>query len=888
MECEPWRMSQVRFTLNGQPWQGSVDPEESLLHVLRDRAHCCSPKDGCSPQGQCGCCLALVDGRAITTCAIPASKAEGKSVITLEGLSEELRATYAACFEAAAGLQCGFCIPGIVLRAHHLLEKNPNPSEAEVIKALDGHLCRCTGYVKIQEAIRLMARARRGEWSPTPSPVHGRVGEPLSRYQAVATTLGARAYVDDVQLPGMLYGALVFSPHARARLLSIDVTEASACAGVVRVATAQDVPGERYYGLLIADWPGLVAPGEEVRCVGDVVAVVAAESRQQARAAAARVQVQYEVLPPLVDAEEALRPESPVVNPNNPKGHNLLSRSRIQRGEVEAALAASAHQVEGFWETQRIEHLFLEPESAVAIPQGKGLKLLTQGQGIFDDRRQVASFLGIPEESVEVELLPNGGAFGGKEDMSVQAQAALLAHLTGRPVKLTLTREESVRLHPKRHPIRMHYRVGCDAQGHLTAVWASMVGDSGAYASVGAKVLERAAGHACGPYRVPNVDIEAVAVYTNNPPCGAMRGFGVNQAAFAMEGCLDLLAAKAGLDGWTIRRRNALEAGDCVTTGQVLTEGVGLIATLEAVKERYFEARTRGQAIGIACGLKNTGIGNGVAEWGKARLVVEADQTVSIYIGYTEMGQGLLTVAIQFAVEGSGLPASVFRPKVDSTFALGCGQTTGSRATFFVGKSVLSAAHKLGQALADGKSLEELSGQVFSADILVDDTTALYDKSRPPKTHSAYSFATQLCLLDGQGKVEKLVAAHDVGRVVNPLLCEGQLEGSLHMGLGYALSEELPCLEGMPVTSKLREIGALRAQDMPEVEVLLLEVPSAEGPMGAKGVGEIGLVPTAAAVAGALFAFDGQTRYRLPMKDSPAGRVLSVGRIRNQDREHWR
>ncbi|MBS2034737.1 selenium-dependent xanthine dehydrogenase [bacterium] len=882
-------MSNLNFTLNGKPCQLDVDVSETLLHALRDRTGTCSVKDGCSPQGQCGCCLAMVDGRAITICSLPATKAEGKSVVTLEGIDPELRKLYGACFAEAAGLQCGFCIPGIVMRAHHLFEKSPDPQPDEIIKALDGHLCRCTGYKKIQDAIALMARARRGEWQPNGKPVSGKVGESLVRFQAEETAIGLRPYVDDVQLEGMLYGAVVLSPHPRAKVLSIDTSVAEAMPGVVRVATYRDVPGNRYYGLLFADWPGLVAEGEEVRYVGDVVAVVAAESRFKAREAAKAVQVEYQVLTPVLDPEYGMLPEAPVVNPNNPKGHNLLSRSHISRGDVEAAFAQAAHVVEGKWQTQRIEHLFLEPESCVAIPleNNTRLKMFTQGQGIFDDRRQTASFLAMKEEDIDIELMPNGGAFGGKEDMSVQSQAALLARLTGRPVKLTLSRDESVRMHPKRHPLWMEYKVGCDAEGKLLAVKARIVGDSGAYASVGGKVLERAAGHSCGPYVVPNVEVEAFAVYTNNPPCGAMRGFGVNQSAFAMEGCLDQLATRVGIDGWTIRRRNALENGQAVTTGQVLKEGVGLIETLEAVKGRYFDALKAGKKIGIACGLKNTGIGNGVEEWGKARLVVEEDLTVSIHIGYTEMGQGLLTIATQFAVQMTDLPAHVFHPKVDSKFQLGSGQTTGSRATFFVGKAVMSAAEKLGAALKSGKKLEELRGEVFAADVLVNDTTALYDKSRPPKTHSAYSFATQLCILDDEGRVTDLIAAHDVGRVVNPLLCEGQLEGSLHMGLGYALSEELPCVEGMPVSTKLRDIGVLRAQDMPNTEVILLEVPSAEGPMGAKGVGEIGLVPTAAAVASALYAFDGQTRYRLPMKESPAGKAMSVGRMRG-DRNSWR
>jgi CO/xanthine dehydrogenase Mo-binding subunit len=415
---------------------------------------------------------------------------------------------------------------------------------------------------------------------------------------------------------------------------------------------------------------------------------------------------------------------------------------------------------------------------------------------------------------------------------------------------------------------------------------ARMIGDSGAYASVGGKVLERAAGHACGPYRVGAVDVEALAVYTNNPPCGAMRGFGVPQAAFAIEGCVDLLAKKVGLDGWEIRSRNVVGVGDAVTTGQVLEKSVGIRKTLDAVKQAYYAARREGNAVGIACGLKNSGIGNGVAEWGKCRLVVEADGTVTLYNGYTEMGQGLSTVLVQFAVEVTGLAASVFHPKVDSTFALGCGQTTGSRATLFGGRAVSSAAAKLRADLDAGLGLRDLVGRIYAADEVVDDTTALGADVAKIKTHTSYGFATQVVILDAKGRVERVVAAHDVGRVVNPVLCRGQVEGSIHMGLGYALTEELPCENGMPVTSSLREIGVLRARDMPTTEVILVEEPEPEGPFGAKGVGEIGLVPTAAAVAGALEAFDGIRRTTLPMKDSPAARAMSVGHIR-RPRGDW-
>ncbi len=864
----------IEFVLNGTRHRVEARPDEWFIETLRERCGITSLKDGCSPQGQCGCCVVLVDGVPKTTCAMPARVANGKTIITLDGLPAAERKQIADCFTAVAGLQCGFCIPGIAIRAKALTDRDPAPTRETIARSLDVHLCRCTGYVKIIDAIELIAAAKRG--APVPAAcTDGQVGQSLSRIGAAQTVLGDRPFVDDLSVPGMLHGALALSPHPRARVLRIDTTRARALPGVRAVATAADVPGERWNGLLINDWPGFVAEGEEVRCVGDVLAAVAAVDRHTAREAAKLVEVSYEVLPPVLDPQRALQADAPRVNPVH---ENLLERSVLKRGAVEAALAASAHVVSGTWTTQRIEHLFLEPESALAEPRPDGtLHLRSQGQGIFDDRRQVARFLGLSEQRVFVELVPNGGAFGGREDMSVQAQTALLAHLTGAPVKLTLSREESIRIHPKRHPITMHYTVGSDAEGRLTAVKAHMIGDSGAYASVGGKVLERAAGHACGPYRVPNVEVESLAVYTNNPPCGAMRGFGANQAHFAMEACLDLLAQKAGLDRWEIRWRNALSVGDTFATGQVMEKSVGIRKTLEAVKPHYEAALREGRAVGIACGIKNSGIGNGVEEWGKARLVVEPDGSVSLYNGYTEMGQGLLTVLVQFAVEATGLPASIFVPKVDTTFDLQCGQTTGSRATLFGGRAVLAAGAKLKTDLDAGHSLAALAGRVYAGDIVIRDTTELGAPVVKIKTHTTFGYATQVVILDAAGRVERVVAAHDAGRVVNPALCAGQIEGAVHMGLGYALTEELRCENGMPVTFKLKELGVLRARDMPVVEVILVEEPEPEGPMGAKGVGEIGLVPTAAAVASALEAFDGIRRTTLPMKDSPAARAMSVG-----------
>ncbi|MBE0529755.1 MAG: selenium-dependent xanthine dehydrogenase [Rhodospirillales bacterium] len=878
-------METITLLLNGKDRQVDVGPRQSLLEVLRETCKIKSLKDACAPQGQCGCCLALIDGKPRKTCTIPARAAKGKSVITLEGVSEAERKLYADAFQAAAGLQCGFCTPGLVLRIKHLTDQDTKMSRDEIAQVLDGHLCRCTGYVKIIDAVEMIHDAKHGGALPKPID-DGGVGARVKRYQGAELTLGTRPFVADIDVPGLLYACVVLSPHARARVRRIDTSKAKALPGVATIATAKDVPGDRWVGLIFRDWPVFVAEGEEARCVGDVVAAIAAETPAIARQAAALVEVDYEPLTPVLDPVDALRSGAPQVNPRHV---NQLSDTHIDRGDVDAALAASAHIVSGTWQTQRIEHLFLETETALAVPLPDGrLHLYSQGQGIFDDRQQVASVLGEPEEKLFVELVPNGGAFGGKEDMSIQAQTALLARMTGRPVRLSLNREESIRMHPKRHPITMRYTVGCDTEGRLTAAKIDLLGDSGAYASVGDKVLERAAGHACGPYRIPAIQIHSVATYTNNPPCGAMRGFGVNQTNFAIEGCLDGLAAKVGLDGWEMRWRNIVHIGDVFSSGQILEKSVGIGKTLEAVKDAYYAARAEGQAVGIACAVKNSGIGNGALETGKCRLEVEADGTVSLFIGFTEMGQGLLTIMTQCAAEVTGLPSSCFRPKVNSRFEVGVGQTTGSRATLLAGRATAEAAKKLRADLDKGLTLDKLVGTVYAGDILIDDTTAPGQmKNGKIKTHTAFGWATHVAILDAAGRVDRIVAAHDVGRAINPQQCEAQIEGAVHMGLGYALTEELPCKDGMPVTFNLREIGVLRASDMPKVDVILVEDPEPEGPFGAKGVGEIGLVPTAGAVAGALEAFDGIRRTRLPMKDSPAAKALNVGRIPDDDRDQW-
>ena len=838
----------MELTLNGKPLSVEVEEGETLLDLLRAQG-IRSVKDGCAPEGSCGACTVIVDGHAAVSCAQKATRLEGKSVVTQEGLPPEDRELWAKAFVAAGASQCGYCSPGIVMKAETLLAKNPDPSREEIAHALLGNLCRCTGYVKIVDAVLLAARARRGE--PLPAlDASGRVGARAARYEGPELALGDTRFVADMDVPGMLHGALRFSDHPRARVVRIDTSTAEAVAGVAAVLTAKDVAGDRTQGALTKDWRQLVAEGEETAYVGDVLAVVAAETRAIAREAAKLVEVEYEVLDPVVDPfDERAR---------------VLSVSTVHRGDVDAALAGAAHVVTDTFRTQFIEHAFLEPEASLARPEGyAGIRVYSQGQGIWDDRRQIASFLGVPDEWVRVTHVPTGGAFGAKEDLGVQSHAALLATHTMRPVLVVLSRKESLRFHSKRHAMWLEYTAGCDEHGHLLAIRARIVGDTGAYASVGDKVLERAAGHACGAYRVPNVDVEAKAVYTNNPPCGAMRGFGVNQSNFAVEGVLDQLAEKIGVDGWEIRWRNALEAGDRTGTGQRLGPGVGLKQTLLAVRDAYRGARFAG----IACGLKNTGIGNGVTEYGRAVLRPEEDGTVTLFHSWTEMGQGVHTVLRQIACEELGLPPDRIRVRVDTVRDLETGQTTASRSTVLGGNAVLDAASQLKEALR-GRPVAVLAGREFRGDYVVDWTTP--NDAEDPVTHIAYAWATQVAILDDEGRLVKMVAAHDVGRAINPLLVEGQIEGGLHMGLGQALSEEFVVEGGVPQNETLKSLHIVPPTGMPEVECILVEEPQPEGPFGAKGVGEAALVPTAAAVAGALHAFDGIRRTRLPMKDSPA------------------
>ncbi|MEO8162820.1 MAG: molybdopterin cofactor-binding domain-containing protein, partial [Ilumatobacteraceae bacterium] len=627
----------VSFQLNGQPVTVRSD-HPHLLAALREELDVTSPKDGCSPTGQCGCCTVLVDGKAIVSCQQPLTKIAGASIVTLEGLPAEERMRYADAFAACGGLQCGFCIPGIIVRAKAQIDKKGSALKREdMARHLGAHLCRCTGYVKILDAIEMIARDEKPVLVAT-----GGIGSRSRKYEASELALGDRGYIDDIRMNGLLHAALHFTAHARADIIAIDTSAAASCEGVTAVYTAADIPGELMVGIIHKDWPVMIPIGGRTSYAGDVLAVIVADTRQHARDAANLIAVDYRPLAPITDPAIAIASDDPESIAVWQTTTNILSTSAYSRGDVEAAFSSSAHVVTEIFQTQRVEHAFLEPESSLAVPSVAGARrtihVYSGGQGIWDDRNDIARVLNIANEDVTVELITNGGAFGGKEDMSNQAHAALAAWLLDKPVKCTLSREESLLMHAKRHPIRMEYTASCDDKGSLTGLKVRAVGDSGPYASVGMKVLERMAGHAGGPYFLPNIDVIAIAARTNNPVCGAFRGFGANQAQFAMEGILDRLAEKVGISGFEIRIRNVVKPGMLWGPGQVMDDGcLGAMACLEQIKPIYDDARTAGKAIGLGFGLKNSGLGNGFKEITKAVVRFEHNGDIEVRHGWTEM-----------------------------------------------------------------------------------------------------------------------------------------------------------------------------------------------------------------------------------------------------------
>jgi xanthine dehydrogenase molybdenum-binding subunit len=915
-------MPRIRFTLNGKETVASYEPGMHLLELLREECGIVSAKNGCAPEGACGCCLVLIDGTPALSCLRRPEQTEGREIVTLEGLPEDVRKRMSEAFVLEGGVQCGFCIPGIVVRASTLVQQGKTGDRAVIAKALDGHLCRCTGYGRILDAIQTAGEAascggrvtrtepRRHSFfgeelglsrNPAFSNGHGNgngtghgVGRSVLRLGGAEQTLGDKQFVDDLRVPDMLHGAMVLTEHPRARILKIHTDQAAAMPGVVRVFTAADVPGFRGQGLNDPDQPIFVAEGELTCCVADFLAMVVADTQFHARQAAAKVRIDYEVLEPLTDPFEALEPGAPLVHSADtfaPRPSNILQpTTAFARGDVDAALSTAAHVIEATFQTQPIDIAFLEPEACLAIPQGNGVRVITDSQGSVYDHQQIAKILKLDPKDVEIALLPSGGAFGAKEELSVQGQTAMAAVLLGRPVKTVLTREQSTQHHVKRHAMTMKLTVGADADGRLLALRSRIVADAGGYHTTSAKCALRAACHSCGVYRIPNVDVEAKAVYTNNPNAGAMRGFGSNQAQFAMEGVMDMLAEKVGVDGWDIRERNILNPGDKLGTGQVMRQSVrGIRETLNAVKDVYKSAKYKG----IGCGIKSTGLGNGTTEGGYIKIRVVEGGRLEILNGYTEMGQGIYTATMQAVCEETHLPPDIMSVSWDKELGEKCGETWASRGTTLSCAAAQQAARKLAadmesvpitieprEAAHDQASrmrqLQHLVGREYTGEYVCNFTTrpGTPEAVLNPTTHLTFSYAAQVVILDEQGKLQRVVVANDVGRAINPRLCAEQMEGGVHMGLGYALSEDFTSTKGVPDSLGLRNMGIVPARHMPDVDVILIEVPDEVGGYGAKGVGEIGCVATAGAVAGALHSYDGIRRVKLPMEDAPAAAPL--------------
>ena len=879
--------------------EATYEPGMHLLEVLREECGIVSAKNGCAPEGTCGCCLVLIDGRPALSCLRKPEQMERHDVVTLEGLPEETRRVLGEAFVLEGGVQCGFCIPGIVVRAASLIQQGKTDDRSAIAKALDGHLCRCTGYGRIIDAIQTAGEAcKNGGRLPRQEPRrhfffgeefglgrhpafvegtsargngHG-IGQSVPRLGGLAQTLGEKPFVDDMRVPGMLHGAMVATEHPRAKILKIHIDEAAAMPGVVRMFTAADVPGFRGSGITDADLPVFVAEGETTCCVADFLAMVVADTQFHARQAARKVKVDYDVLEPITDSFEALKPGAPLVHSADtfaPRLSNVLQpTTAFSRGNVDAALATAAHVIDATFQTQPVDIAFLEPEACLAMPQGKGVRVHTDSQGSVYDHAQIAKILNLVPQDVEIVLVPSGGAFGAKEELSIQGQTAIAAYLLQRPVKTVLTREQSTQHHVKRHAMTIALTVGADAEGHLLALRSRIVADAGGYHTTSAKCVLRAACHSCGIYRIPNVDVESKAVYTNNPNAGAMRGFGSNQAQFAMEGVLDMLAERVGVDGWDIRARNMLNPGEAFGTGQIMRESVrGARATLEAVKDVYRRATYKG----IGCGVKSTGLGNGTIEGGYIKIRVFEGGRLEILNGYTEMGQGVHTATMQAVCEETGLTPDIMTVRWDKELGEKCGETWASRGATLSCAAAQKAAQKLAADLK-AHTLDELAGREYYDECVYNFTTrpGTPEAVLNPTTHLTFSYATQVVILNEEGRLERVVVANDVGRAINPRLCAEQMEGGVHMGLGYALSENFTSTNGRPDSLLLRDLGIVRAKHMPKVDVILIEVPDEIGGYGAKGVGEIGCVATAGAVAGALYAFDGIRRFRLPMDDAPA------------------
>lgn len=846
------------FTLKVNGSVVEVEEDKKLMRLLRDDLKLKSVKDGCS-EGACGTCTVLVDNKPIKSCVQMASKFQNREIFTVEGLSEREKEVFVYAFGEAGAVQCGFCIPGMVLCARALIGSNPNPGRAEAAYAIRNNICRCTGYKKIIDGILLAAKMFRENISiPGPDKKTG-VGSHMHRIDVEGKVLGTGEYVDDIEIEGMIYGSGIRSPYPRALVKAVHTEKAKALPGVVGVFTAEDIPGNNKVGHLKQDWDTMIPAGSETRYAGDCICIVAAETPDILEQAKKLVEIEYEERKPVTSPFEALAEYAPLIHETG----NLLAHEHLVRGNADKAIEESKYKVTRKYETPFTEHAFLEPEAAVAMPFDDGVYIYSSDQGTYDTRHETSIMLGLPPEKVIVENKLVGGGFGGKEDVTVQHQAALIAYLTKRVVKVKLTRAESIMVHPKRHPMYMEFTTACDEEGYLTAMKATVISDTGAYASLGGPVLQRACTHAAGPYNYQNIDIDGKAVYTNNPPAGAFRGFGVTQTCFATECNLNLLAEMTGLSPWEIRYKNAIRPGQELPNGQIADASTGLVETLEAVKDIV----NNNKYTGIACAMKNAGVGVGIPDTGRVRLIIK-DGLVHIHSGASCIGQGVGTVLVQILCETTGLTADqIVYHQSDTHIAPDSGTTSGSRQTLITGEAGRRAALELKKALAEEKDIKALEGKEFYGEFLAK-TDKMGADVKNPVSHAAYGYATQVCVLNEDGKVEKIVAAHDVGKAVNPKSVEGQIEGGVIMSLGFALTEKYPLENGVP-KAKFGTLGLFRADKAPDVESIIIEKPGIEAAYGAIGIGEITSIPTAPAIQGAYYKYDGEFRTSLPLCNTP-------------------
>ena len=853
------------FSVNGRTV--TVEKNQKLIRYLRDELQLTSVKDGCS-EGACGTCHVLIDGKLTKACIPVTDKLDGRSVLTVEGLSDFEKEAYTYAFGKAGAVQCGFCIPGMIMAAKSLIDVNSDPTREEAAHAIRNNICRCTGYVKIIDGILLAAKVIREGIIPSKNNDY-EVGSRVSRIDVAEKVQGYGKYPDDIYIDGMCYGSAVRSAYPRARVLSIDTSEAEKLPGVVCVLTAKDIPGKNYVGHIKKDQPTLIPVGEITHYLGDSVALVSARDKATLEQAKKLVKVEYEVLPAVHSPEEAAMDDAPLVFETDKD--NVQAYKHVSRGDADGAIKASKYVLTHHFETPWTEHAFLEPECCVAVPlDNGGVKLLTTDQSAHTTLHECAQMLGVDYEHCPVENQLVGGGFGGKEDMSVQHHAALIAYVARVPVKVKLTRQESILIHPKRHPFKMDFTMGCDENGVIRGVKASVISDTGAFASLGGPVLERACTHAAGPYAYENFEIEGRAYYTNNPPAGAFRGFGVTQTCFATETLLNEMAELVGISPWEIRYRNAIRPGGVLPNGQIVGAETGLVETLEAVKPYFDEAIKNGEPVGLACAMKNAGVGVGLPDWGRAKLIVEDDAKVHIYSGASCIGQGLGTVLTQMVVTNAGLsPDDIVYERSNTWIAPDSGDTSGSRQTLITGEACRRACEKLVEALK-GRHLRDLIGSEFYGEYLAK-TDPLGADVPNPVSHVAYGYATQMCVLDKEtGRIKKLVAAHDVGKAVNPLSVEGQIEGGMVMSMGFALTEKYPIDDNCKPTAKFGTLGLFKADQIPpEIKAIVVEKPGLDLANGAIGIGEITSIPTAPAIAEAYYQLDGRRRFTLPLDNTP-------------------